>query len=127
MKLRVHGNSVRLRLTRGEVERLRDTGRVEGVVDFGGGETLTYRLVSRTEPGPVRAGFRKGVVTASISAEEAQAWTSSDEVGIYGRSGAVMVSIEKDFRCLIRPLDQQEQDAYPHPGQSPEARSQKES
>jgi hypothetical protein len=55
MKLRLQGNSVRLRLTRSEVERLRDTGIVEESVDFGGGEVLAYRLQSRPELGPVRA------------------------------------------------------------------------
>ena len=30
--------------------------------------------------------------------------------------GALTISIERDFRCLTRPLDEQERDAYPHPG-----------
>jgi hypothetical protein len=49
MKLRLQGNSVRLRLTRSEVERLREIGRVEESVDFGAGEVLAYRLQSRLE------------------------------------------------------------------------------
>ena len=63
MKLRLQSNSVRLRLTRSEVERLRDTGLVEESVDFGGGEVLAYRLLSQLEPGPVQARFRQGTVT----------------------------------------------------------------
>ena len=123
MKLRLQGNSVRLRLTRSEVGRLRDTGLVEESVDFGGGERLVYRLQSRPEPDPVRAGFSQGMVTVSVPAEVAQAWADSDEVGIYAPSGALVISIEKDFRCLTRPLDGQERDAYPNPGQPSGTRS----
>jgi hypothetical protein len=81
MKLRLQGNSVLLRLTRPEVERLRETGLVEVSVDFGAGETLACRQI-----------------------------------------GALAISIEKDFRCLTRPRDD-ERDAYPHPGQTLETRS----
>ena len=77
MKLRLQGNSVRLRLTRSEVERLRDTGLVEESVDFGGGEVLAYRLLSQLEPGPVQARFRQGTVTVSVATEVAQAWAAS--------------------------------------------------
>ena len=120
MKLRLRGNSVRLRLTRSEVERLRDTGLVEESVDFGG-EVLAYRLQSRLEQCPIDAAFRQGTITVSVSTETAQAWACSDEVGIYAQSGALAISVERDFRCLTRPRDQQEQDAYPHPGQPSES------
>jgi len=120
MKLRLQGNSVRLRLTRSEVERFRDTGLVDESVDFGGGEVLAYRLQSRLEPGPAQAGFRQGTMTVSVSTEAAQAWADSDEVGVYAQSGALAISIEKDFRCLTRPLDEQEREAYPHPGRPSE-------
>jgi hypothetical protein len=117
MKLRLQGNSIRLRLTRSEVERLRNTGYVEESVDFGGGHRLTYRLRSRADSGPVQAEFRDGGLAVSLGQEAAQAWAGSDEVGIYGQSEALTISIEKDFRCLTRPLDHpQERDAFPHPG-----------
>jgi hypothetical protein len=96
---------------------------VEESVDFGAGELLAYRLQSRLEQGPVGAAFRQGIVTVSVSTQTAQAWAGSDDVGIYAQSGALSISIEKDFRCLTRPLDLQEPDAYPHPGQPSETRS----
>jgi hypothetical protein len=122
MKLRLQGNSVRLRLTRSEVERLRETGLVEESVDFGDGEVLAYRLQSRLEQGPAEAAFSQGIMTVSLSQETAQAWAVSDEVGVYSQSGALTISVEKDFRCLTRPRED-ERDAYPHPGQTSETRS----
>jgi hypothetical protein len=121
MKLRLQRNSVRLRLTRPEVERLRDTALVEESVDFGRGEVLSYRLQSGLESGFVQAEFHKGSVTVAIPTETAQAWAGSDEVGVYAQCGELSISIEKDFRCLTRPRDH-ERDAYPHPGQTAETR-----
>jgi Family of unknown function (DUF7009) len=117
MKLRLQGNSVRLRLTRSEVERLRESGLVEESVDFGTGEVLAYRLHSTPEQGPVVAGYRHGALTVSVPSEAAQAWAISDQEGIYAQSGPVSISIEKDFRCLTRSDDESERDAFPHPGQ----------
>ena len=116
MKLRLHGNSVRLRLTRPEVERLREAGLVEESVDFGDGAVLRYRLHSTPEQGPVVAEYRHGELTVSVPSEAAQAWAISDEEGIYAQSGPVSISIEKDFRCLTRMGEESERDAFPHPG-----------
>lgn len=122
MKLRLQGNSVRLRLTRSEVERLREIGLVEESVSFGAGEALGYRLQAKLERGPVEAAFRQGILTVAVSQEAAQAWAGSDEVGLYSQFGALAISVEKDFRCLTRPRDD-ERDAYPHPGRTFETRS----
>lgn len=94
MKLRLQGNSVRLRLTRTDVEGLRGTGVVEESVDFGGGDVLVYRVLSRPETGPVQAAFREAVITVSMSTDVAQAWTGSDEVGIYAQSGPLTIDRE---------------------------------
>jgi hypothetical protein len=123
MKLRLQGNSVRLRLTRSEVERLREIGLVEESVDFGAAEVLAYRLQCRRAQGRVEAAFGQDIMTVSVSKEAAQGWAASDEVGLYAQSGALKISIEKDFRCLTRRLDEQERDAYPHPGQPSATRS----
>lgn len=116
MKLRLQGNSVRLRLTRSEVQRLRESGAVEEAVDFGG-DLLTYRVQTIPHPDPVQARFKDCAVTVLLGQGAADAWAGSEEVGIYARVGGLVISVEKDFRCLTRPLDDQERDAYPHPGQ----------
>jgi len=122
MKLRLQGNSVRLRLTRSEVERLRETGLVQESTEFGAGVALAYRLQTRLELGPLETAYHQGSMTISVSKDAAQAWAGSDEVGLYGQFGALAISVEKDFRCLTRARDD-ERDAYPHPGQTSETRS----
>ena len=117
MKLRIKGNSLRLRLTRPEAMRLRDAGLVEESAGFSGGEVLTYRLRSVATPGPPRAAFHEGTIEATASSEAARDWAAAEEVGLYAQVGGIQIIIEKDFRCLTRP-GCEEPDAYPHPAQS---------
>lgn len=116
MKLRIHGNSLRLRLTRTDVARLHSHGSLEETASFGSGGSLTYRIQSRAGAETVRAAFGGGAITVLIPCETARAWPAGDELGLYARDGALSISIEKDFRCLTRPED--EPDAYPHPAES---------
>ena len=99
--------------------RLRDDGLVEESADFGAGATLTYRLQSVATPGSVRAEFQQGTVAVIIPSETAQAWVTSDEVGVYAQAGALQISIEKDFGCLMRSDEEEERDAFPHPADPP--------
>jgi hypothetical protein len=114
MKLRIKGNSVRLRLTRPEVARLRDDGLVEESAGFGEGEALIYRLRCVAAPGPPHAAFRQGTIEVSVSGEAAREWAVGEEVGLYSQAGEFRIAIEKDFHCLTRPIGE-EPDAYPHP------------
>ena len=115
MKLRLQGNSLRLRLTRSEVVRLDGHGTVEEAASFGSGGRLTYGIQSRTGTEPLRADFSGGAITVVVSAEIVRVWASGDEVGLYAQDGALRIAIEKDFRCLTRAGE--EPDAYPHPAE----------
>ncbi len=118
MKLRVKGNSLRLRLTRPEVVRLREDGLVEESADFGAGATFVYRVMSVASPGPVHAAYCQGAISVIIPSETAQAWAMSDEIGIYAHTGELQISVEKDFRCLTRSDEEEERDAFPHPAET---------
>ena len=54
MKLRLQGNSLRLRLTRSEVMYLCEAGMVEESVDFGIGTGLIYRIQSLGVTDPIQ-------------------------------------------------------------------------
>src|ERR1035437_2846798 len=104
MKLRIKGNSLRLRLTRPEVIRLGDDGGVEERADFGAGEVLTYRLRPVATPGPLHAAFHQGTIEVTVAGETARDWAVSEEVGLYAQSAGLRIAIEKDFRCLTHLL-----------------------
>src|ERR1035437_2526589 len=113
MKLRLQGNSLRLRLTRSEVVRLDGHGTVEEASLFGSGGSLIYRIQSRTGTEPLHAEFSGGGIYVLLPTRTGRVWASGNEVGLYAQDGALRIAIEKDFRCLTRAGE--EPDAYPHP------------
>jgi len=117
MKLRIQGDSLRLRLTRPEVARLREQGVIEETAHFAGGRGLTYRIRKDAAGADLRAEFTEGAITVYAPAATVDHWASSDEVGMETRGGALKIAIEKDFRCMSRRGEASEADAYPHPSE----------
>ena len=68
MKLRIKGNSIRLRLGRSEVERLRVEGAVAEVATFDplGRQRLEYRLEATPEVDAVVASFHEDRLVVRI-------------------------------------------------------------
>jgi hypothetical protein len=122
MKLRIKGNSMRLRVSPSEVTRLLKTGRIEETIYFvpEGDAKLTYAL----ELGPAAAGIRlryqANEVAMVIPANDAKAWAEGEQEGIYGAAGGgerrLELAIEKDFACLDKG-EEENRDTFPHPMQ----------
>jgi hypothetical protein len=123
MKLRIHANSVRLRLSRSEVARLTETGRLEEKLDFPGGARLIYAIESGDVPVP-QASFDAATIRVKLPRDWVDRWATTGEVGISGEcvfDGHVLaVLVEKDFQCTHADPDP---DAYPNvqPGTGDEA------
>ncbi|HYL78318.1 MAG TPA: hypothetical protein VEU96_29275 [Bryobacteraceae bacterium] len=118
MKLRLHGNSVRLRLNQAEVAQFSKTGYVEEVIDFGAGASLSYVLESTSNAEALGAGYRNGQLRIQIPAGVGHDWVTTDRVGVTGEQALaggkqLSILIEKDFKCVHR--DDPEPDAYPNP------------
>ncbi|MCC6394944.1 MAG: hypothetical protein IT167_30405 [Bryobacterales bacterium] len=116
MKLRIKGNSLRLRLTRPEVARLSAGEPVEESTEFAPNQILRYRVQPGAGTDDIRASFDSGVAVVTVAGDRIRLWAASDETGIYGLTGALDIAIEKDFRCLTRPEERLDPDVYPHPG-----------
>lgn len=112
MKLRIKGNSIRLRLTKSEIDALRDGGLVEESVHFSATSRFTYALERSGEA--VSATFHEGRVLVRVSNALALELCDTDRVGIDESAGEVRILIEKDWQCLA-PRDEDESDAFPHP------------
>jgi hypothetical protein len=117
MKLRIQGNSLRLRLTQPEVTLLHRDGAVEETVQFRGDAKLIYRLQKSAGDGEIEANLAGATVSITIPARAVDAWATSNGVRIEARDGALNIAIEKDFRCLSRSAGE-EPDAFPNPAQS---------
>jgi hypothetical protein len=119
MKLRIHENSLRLRLTQKEVAQFRRSGRVDAAVYFAPGRILSYSMESLPDATEVSADFDDRAIRILIPTSIAIQWVDSNDIGIQavqpiGEAVQLALLIEKDFQCLHR-TDEQESDAYPNP------------
>ena len=120
MKIRIRGNSLRLRLTRSEVEEVDLRGKVLESTHFGPDQRLLYSIESSTsleEKCVARAYFDGGHIRVEVCEEVIQHWANSDQVSIETMQEGdttLRILIEKDFQCLA-PRGEDDQDAFPHP------------
>ena len=119
MKLRIKGNSIRLRLLRSEVERFAADGRISDEVIFANAR-LMYALALSDNSDSVTATFEDGTIEIAVPAHLAKHWSSGEQVGIessqqFGDGEPLAILIEKDFACLDRPDDPDRHDAFPNP------------
>jgi hypothetical protein len=118
MKLRIQGNSLRLRLTQKEVAQLRDRGRVESLIEFAPGQELVYLLEGSLHAKSVDAAFDGQAIRVTVPAHVVKEWSESDRVSIEAASSAGLpLLIEKDFQCLLG-RGEQDRDAYSRPSMS---------
>ncbi len=120
MKLRVLDNSIRLRLTRTEVEQARNDGLVRGRVSLGGGSNFDYVLESSPATINAEAHISNNVLTVRVPESEILDWSGSDKVSIAATQNLtdgveLKILIEKDFACLTPREGEDESDMYPHP------------
>ena len=121
MKLRIKGNSIRLRVSRSELERFLSGNRIEETVHFAP-ETdarLIYALESARQAVPVVVRYQPQAVTVVLSEDQARIWSGENEIGVYtsveiGAAGALEVFVEKDFACLDR-SDEDNSDTFANP------------
>jgi hypothetical protein len=111
VKLRIRGDSIRLRLTRAEVETLRVGGHVEETVSLAPVH-FSYRI-ERSAPS-LSARFDGKCLVVAVPDATVREFCESDRVGFDGTDGAVRILVEKDWQCLA-PRDEEDEDAFPHP------------
>lgn len=63
MKIRIKGNSVRIRLGKSEVDSFAETGEVHESTDFGGGNLLRYSLQKTPNGEALSASFANNLIT----------------------------------------------------------------
>ncbi len=122
MKLRLRGNSVRLRLTKTEVAQFGETGSVRETVEFGTEPhgQFVYELTTSAQVEDVRATLEINRLTIMVPESQAKEWTQTNRVGLgteqsTGEGKTLRILIEKDFACLEERPNEDESDAFPNP------------
>ncbi len=122
MKLRIKGNSVRLRLTQSEVAEFFERGKFEDRTEFGGetGQHLSYAVMAESGAEEISANFGNGRISIIIPQIIAEKWAQTEQTALAAEqnlpSGKTLrISIEKDFACLSPRPEEDESDNFPHP------------
>jgi len=121
MKLRIKGNSMRLRVPRSEVARLLAADPLVETIQFApeAGARFTYALQQEPSVKIPTVQYPENKVAVLLPADQADVWGGTDQVGIaedisLGELGALALLIEKDFACLDR-SDEDNQDTFTNP------------
>jgi hypothetical protein len=121
MKLRIRGNSLRLRLKRGEVEGLAAGKKLIEETEFPG-TVFSYSLELSDNEDMV-ASFDNGRIEISMPREIIPEWADTDLVTLYSEQelpgeSKLEILVDKDFSCLEPGHHrncEDDQDTYPHP------------
>ena len=111
MKLRIKGDTIRLRLTQSEVAAVADGDVVLETTSLS--QPFTYALETSGET--IGAAFEGGRMTVNIPLAVAARWAGTEEVSLRGREGGVEILVEKDFACLVPREGEDSSDAFPNP------------
>lgn len=111
MKIRLFGDSVRVRLTQVEVEALAAGGAIESVIPFAG-EALACMI--QPSDGPLEAHHASGRITIMVPREGTANWAASMDEGMYA-TGRLRLAIEKDYRCIHKPDSPDNAGTFPNP------------
>jgi hypothetical protein len=121
MKLRIKGNSLRLRVSRSELARFLAGERVAETIRFAAAAEakLTYALERGAHAGGASVRYCAQEVIVSLSDEQAQCWSQESEVGVYtlvgiAPEGLLELIVEKDFACLDRG-EEENKDIFANP------------
>ena len=121
MKLRIKGDSLRLRVSRSEVAQLLVGDCVEETIHFGQQEDakLTYALQRDPSVNKPTVRYTQNRVAVLVPSDQAIVWCVTDQVGIaedisLGNLGSLSLLLEKDFACLDR-SDEDNRDTFPNP------------
>jgi hypothetical protein len=122
LKIRMQGNSIRLRLTRSEVDRVQRQGRVRAAVSFPGGARFEYVLESSPASEETGARLAANQILVSVPQAVIHEWAATEQVSIsanqpLGSQGTLSILVEKDFACLAPREGEDESDMFPHPQQ----------
>lgn len=117
MKIRIKGNSIRLRLSKSEVEEFGKKGHIQEQTKFGT-SVLTYAL-KMTENKEMTASLEGNSIIMYLPQDKAIEWVQSNKVGFdaemkNGESNGLYLLLEKDFKCLDN-TNEDQSDNYENP------------
>ncbi len=126
MKLRIRGNSLRLRVSRTELTRIAEQGVAEDAIRFAPGTQWTYGIEVRPG-GDVGVQFGAQALRVLLPKARVERWLDDREVAIEGQQPVgngetLRILVEKDFTCLAPRAGEDDSDLFVNPQQAKGAR-----
>ena len=120
MKMRIRGNTLRLRVTRSELQALASVGRIGEVISFGAGRALGYSLESDASVRTLHARYTADAITVGVSPALVRQWAETDLVTLEEHQPldgdqTLRIVVEKDFACLVARAGEDDSDAFANP------------
>jgi hypothetical protein len=117
MKLRIKGNSVRLRVTKSEIDQFGNGESITETTNFGSTK-LTY-ILKQSNSEHINARFESDTIIVEMPKQLATQWTNSERVGYetnmpLNDGSSLFILLEKDFKCLDGTHEDQS-DMYENP------------
>jgi len=121
VKLRFRGDSIRLRLKRGEVDQIAAGTSIVEETHFPDSVLVCRLEVSGN--GEMAANFENGSLVISLPKSQVLDWASTEQVSLYAEQDVsghapLALLVEKDFSCLAPGQhrgSEDDEDTYPHP------------
>lgn len=125
MKLRIRGNSLRLRLSQNEVSRFALGETIAENTLFSADSSLSYSLFTTTQMTEIHADLTPQGISVKVPLELVKTWAHSNQISlthkqVNGSMEDLFILIEKDFVCL-KPRDnthEDESDLFTNPNKS---------
>jgi hypothetical protein len=119
MKIRIKGNTIRIRLVQAEVKTLGIGETILERTEFGNGLSLSYALAPSAVHTELAAEFKENTISVFVPEAIAHGWFSNDVISLMhtvenGTPGGLKILVEKDFVCLDH-TDEDQSDNYPNP------------
>lgn len=104
MKLRIHGNSLRLRISDADLSRLRWEGRLECWMGLGPGRRFTYSIETSHDTDRMTAHFESDALTLLMPREWVDQWTPAEDERLESMQDIdgdqqLHIVVEKDLPC----------------------------
>lgn len=118
MKIRIKGNSVRVRLSKPEVKLFAREGYIEEKTEFVNG-TLVYAVKSADKE-TLTADFINGNLTMFVPVHLLQQWAATNLIGLHynmplNNGSHLHLLIEKDFKCIDADVAEDQSDYFENP------------
>jgi hypothetical protein len=124
MKLRLLDDSIRMRLSRSEVDAANEAGVVEGQTRFPDGSLFRFALEAGKGATQPSAAYERNRIVVRLPADQVSAWATDDTaVSLTGEldlptGGPLKLLVEKDFQCLAPREGEDQSDLFVNPQQS---------